>query len=151
MWVLFLKTIGKNSKDNYKPISMLKNISRAYERIGTLMDSKFQCGFGIGYSTQQYLLALIEKWKSAYDKDKSFCTHLTDLSKAFDCLPHELLITKLHSYGFSLNALWLILSYLSNRRQTTKINEIYSSWQDILFGVPQGSKLKPLLFSTLRA
>ena len=52
--------------------------------------SKFQCGFRKGYSTQQCLLALIEKWKSAVDKGKSFGALLTDLSKALDCLPHEL-------------------------------------------------------------
>ena len=51
--------------------------------------SKFKCGFRKGYSTQQCLLALIEKWKSAVDKDKSFCAHLTNLSKAFYCFPHE--------------------------------------------------------------
>ena len=149
------KKDSKNSKDNYRPISILKNISKVYERIlfkqiGTYMDnffSKFQCGFRKGYSTQQCLLALIEKWKSAVDKGKSFGALLTDLSKAFDCLPHELLIAKLHSYGFSLNALRLIHSYLSNRRQRTKINESYSSWEEILFGVPQGSILGPLLFN----
>ena len=67
--------------------------------------SKFQCGFRKGLSTQQCLLALIEKWNSAIDKGKSFGALLTDLSEAFDCLPHELLIVKLDSYGFSLNAL----------------------------------------------
>ena len=72
---------------------------------------------------------------------------LTDLSKAFDCLSHELLITKLHSYGFSLNAIRLIHSYLSNRKQRTKINESYSSWEGILFGVPQESILGPVLFN----
>ena len=149
------KKDSKNSKDNYRPISILKNISKVYEiilfkQIGTYMDnffSKFQCGFRKSYSTQQCLLALIEKWKSAIDKGKSFGALLTDLSKAFDCLPHELLIIKLHSYGFSLNALRLIHSYLSNRKQRTKINESYSSWEEILFGVPQGSILGPLLFN----
>ena len=53
---------------------------------------------------------------------------LTDLSKGFDCLPHELLIAKLHAYGFSLAALRLVRSYFSNRKQRTKINESYSSW-----------------------
>ena len=109
--------------------------------------SKFQCGFRKGYCTQQCLLALIEKWKSAIDNSKSVGELLTDLSKAFDCRPHELLIAKLHLYGFSLNALRLIHSYLSNRRQRTKINESYSSWGEILFGVPQGSVLGPLLFN----
>ena len=85
--------------------------------------------------------------KSAVDKGKPFGALLTNLSKAFDCLPHELLIAKLHSYGFSLNAPRLIHSYLSNRRQRTKINESYSSWEEILFGVPQGSILGPLLFN----
>ena len=93
--------------------------------------SKFQCGFRKAYSTQQCLLPLIEKWKSAVDKDKSFGALLTDLSKTFDCLPHDLLIAKLHSYGFSLNALPLIHSHLSNRRQRTKVNESYSSWEEI--------------------
>ena len=72
--------------------------------------SKFQCGFRKGYSTQQCLIALIEKWKYATDKGKSFGALLTDLSKTFDCLPHELLIAKLHAYDFSLAASRLVHS-----------------------------------------
>ena len=81
------------------------------------------------------------------DKGKSFGELRSDLSKAFDCLPHELLIAKSHSYGFSLNALRLIHSCLSNGRQRAKINENYRSWEEILFGVPLGSVLGPLIFS----
>ena len=109
--------------------------------------SKYQCGFRKGYSTQYCLLAMIEKWKSAVDKGKPFSALLTDLSKAFDCLSHELLLAKLHAYGFSIAALRLIHSYLTNRWQRTKINMSYSSWEEIIFGVPQGSILGPLLFN----
>ena len=70
---------------------------------------------------------------------------LTDLSKAFDCLDHELLIAKLNAYGFSLTALKLVHSYLSNKKQRAKINSSYSSWLEIIFGVPQRSILRPLL------
>ena len=70
-----------------------------------------------------------------------------DLSKAFDCIPHELLIAKLHAYGFEKESLTLIHSYLKNRYQRVKINSTYSSWKEIINGVPQGSVLGPLLFN----
>ena len=72
---------------------------------------------------------------------------LTDLSKAFDYLPHDLLVAKLNAYGFSLPELRLVLSYLSNRKQRAKINSKFSSWEEILFGLPQGSILGPLSFN----
>ena len=90
---------------------------------------------------------MIEKWKNSVDKGKTFGALLTDLSKAFDCLPHDLIIAKLNAYGFSLSASKLIHNYLSHRKQRTKINSSYSSWEEILFGVPQGSILGPLLFN----
>ena len=68
-----------------------------------------------------------------------------DLSKAFDTLNHELLIAKLH--GFGKESLMLLLSHLSNRWQRTKINASFSSWTELLQGVPQGSVLDPLLFN----
>ena len=70
-----------------------------------------------------------------------------DLSKAFDCLPHKLLINKLDAYGVSESALKLIKNYLSNRKQCVKIGNITSEWEDIYKGVPQGSILGPVLFN----
>ena len=72
-----------------------------------------------------------------------------DLSKAFDCIPHELLIVKLSAYGLSDETLAYIFSYPSGRKQSVKINNCYSIFQLILPGVPQGSILGPLLFNIL--
>ena len=69
-----------------------------------------------------------------------------DLSKAFDTLNHDLLIAKLHVYGFGKNPS-LVKSYLTNRRQRTKINASFSSWLSLSFGVHQGSVIGPLLFN----
>ena len=145
----------RNSKDIYRPVSIPPNISKIFERsifchLSNFMDrflSKYQCGFCKGYITQYCLLAMLEKWKSAVDKGKSFGALLTDLSKAFDCLSPELLLAKLHAYGFSIAALRLIHSYLTNRRRRTKINMLLSSWEEIVIGVPQGSILGFLLFN----
>ena len=131
------------------------NISKVYERciydqIQNYFDqilSKFQCGFRKSFNAQHCLIALIEKWKKSVDRGGAFGALFTDLSKAFDCLPHELLIAKLEAYGFDEKALTLIYNYLSNRKERVKINDSHSSWSEILFGVPQGSILGPLLFN----
>ena len=79
---------------------------------------------------------------------KHFGVLLTNRSKAFDCLIHELLIAKLHAYGLSLSSRELVHDYLLNRKQRTNVNSKYSSWADILEGVPRGSILGPLFFNT---
>ena len=77
----------------------------------------------------------------------SFGALLTDLSKAFNCIDHKLLIAKLYSHGISLASINLLSSYLSNRTQRIKINDCFSLRNEIEYGVPQGSVLGPLLFN----
>ena len=85
--------------------------------------------------------------EKSVDNGGAFGALMTDLSKAFDCLSHDLLIAKLDAYGFDKKSLELVYSYLSNRKQRVKVNDKYSSFGEILFGVPQGSILGPLLFN----
>ena len=85
--------------------------------------------------------------QNVFDQGNEYGALLTDLSKAFDCLPHDLIVAKLHAYGFSIESLKLINSYLTERKQRVKINDQFSSWLDIVVGVPQGSILEPLLFN----
>ena len=111
--------------------------------------SKYQCGFRKGYNDQHCLMATIEKRRKFLDTRGHAGALLIDLSKAFVCIDHELLIAKLRAYGFDTDALKFIYSYsyLKGRKQRTKINSSYSSFAEILFGVPQGSILGPLLFN----
>ena len=89
---------------------------------------------------------MTEKAKGIMDEGEHFSVLLTDLSKAFDCLSHDLLTAKLDTSGFKNDKLYyLIFNYLNNRKQKVKINLSFSSFQNIISGVPQGSILCPLL------
>jgi hypothetical protein len=83
----------------------------------------------------------LEDWREALDKNQYIAAVLMDLSKAFDCLPHNILLDKLSAYGVSSHSVALLKSYLSNRKQQLKVNNVPSGWTDIHKGVPQGSIL----------
>ena len=153
-WPAFKKD-DKTDKENYRPISILPNLSKVYERL--MYDqmyhffdqifSKLQCGFRKGFSAEQCLIHMIEKWQTYLDTGGHGSALLTDLSKAFDCINHQYLIAKLIAYGLDTSSLYFLASYLEKRKQKTKVNGSYSNFDDICGGVPQGSILGPLLLN----
>ena len=149
------KKDDNTNKENYRPISILPVISKIFERLmfqqmSSFVDnviSPYLCGFRKGYSTQHALLLLMNKINKSLDLKQKVGLMMMDLSKAFDCISHDLIIAKLYAYGFDKCSLKFIYSYLKGRCQRVKINTNYSSWKDVLTGGPQGSVLGPLLFN----
>ena len=142
-------------RGNYRPVSVLPILSKLYE---TVMNEQlfsyfvdkfhsFLSAFRKRYSCQSLLLKAVDDWECALDQSLITGVVFMDLSKAFDCLPHSLLIAKLHAYGVDLSACELLADYLSHRLQRVKIGTARSSWTELTKGVPQGSILGPLLFN----
>ena len=143
------------SKEMYRPISILPVLAKVIEKIlakhlSTFFQNRFSkllCGFRSKHGTQHALFRLLQKWVSCLDNSGKVGTILMDLSKAFDSLPHELLLAKLSAYGVTKDGLKLLRNYLSYRYQRTKIGSSFSEWLETILGVPQGSVLGPLLFN----
>ena len=142
-------------KTNFRPISVLPLLSKAFERViysqlGKYMDTflnKLLCGFRKAHSTQHALFKLLQRWQNELDNSGLVGTILMDLSKAYDCLPNDLIIAKFEAYGLSKPSLSLLLDHLTSRKQRVKISSSYSIWNEIKRGVPQGSILGFLLFN----
>ena len=145
----------RTTEKNFSPISVLNAFSKIYEKIIKdqlipLLDrclSKFIVAYRQKYNTQHILVRVIEELRRNLDNDIVVGAVLMDLSKAFDCIPHDLLIAKLSAYGFHEDALVYICSYLKRRQQSVRINNTYSTFQQVLSGVPQRSVLCPILFN----
>ena len=141
-------------KTNYRPVSVLPAISKFFDR--TIFDQlssffenhlhPFLSAFRSGHGCQTALLKIIDDWKKALDDNKFVAAILMDLSKAFDCLPHNLLLLKLKTYGLSDSALDLLFRYLHQRKQCIKVENVCSNFKYMYKGVPQGSILDPVLF-----
>ena len=131
-------------KENYRPVSILPLLSKVFEKLIYKQLSNYTesflssilCGFWKAHNTQHALFKLLHSWQKELDQKGFVGTILMDLSKGYDCIPHDLLITKLECYGIDKIGLSLILDYLSRRKQRTKIGSSYSSWYDIIRDVP---------------
>ena len=136
-------------------VSILNGFSKIYERFinnnlslnhvnDILSDSV--SAYWSKYSSKHMILRLIEEWKEKLDKGFFAGAILMDLSKALDCIPHDLLIAKLNAHSVDRKSL-VFFSYLKRRKQCINVNNIQIIFQTLLFGVPQGLILGPLLLN----
>ena len=136
-------------------MSILSILEKVFETVfvhqSTLfLNTVFSChlsAFRQGYGCQDTLLILTESWRKDIFKNNKIGALLMDLSKAFDCVPHELLISKFKAYGVQDQSIKIIKSYFSDREQRVRIGKVHSSWKTTIKGVSQGLVFCTIVFN----
>ena len=150
------KKKSRSLPENYRPISLLNIFGKVFEKLVYIQMMNFidkhkilfvyQYGSRKKHSTSLALIDIVDKIKFALDKNDYALDILLDITKAFDSINHDILITKLENYGFRGHSSVFLRSYLSGRTQFTSLQSCTSDMRTISYGVPQGSILGPLLF-----
>ena len=144
------------NKSSYRPLSILPSLSKVFERIMNIrmslhletMYHKYVFAYRKHHGCDTALLSLTEEWRKELDNHKVIGLVSMDLSKAFDTLPHYLIVSKLQQYGGDQKTSALIEDCLSNRKQRVKYRNSYSTWQNITaIQRPSGIHIGPLLFN----
>ena len=142
--------------ENYRPISINPMFANLFERVLLNQVNEFvqkikflkgtQFGFQKHKSSTDSVLHLIEALKENYDNLNNSVDVFIDLAKTFNSISHKISLKKIEAYAFSKSAVDLLASFLKNRQQCVKINDVYSEWLETNHSVPQGAVLEPLVF-----
>ena len=143
------------SKENYRHVTVLTALNNVFEKLlATRLDqlyseilSDYISAYRRHYSCETSLVRLTEDWKRSLDNKQIVALMLIDLSKAFDTIPHGLLLAKLKAHGVNSSSCMLLKDYLHGRMQRVKVGNTSSDWQEVRRGVPQGSVLGPMFFN----
>ena len=119
----------------------------SFMNILNIYSINFYVAFGKAQSTAHVLFRLLQQCQSELDPEEFVGTSFMDLSQKYNCLPRNLIIAKLETYGLNYNSLKFMLDYLTSRKQITSIGTSYNNWTEIFPGITQGSISDPLLFN----
>ena len=141
-------------KRNYRPVTVLPCLNSVFERLLSVQIKDFYQGllsdisaYRGSHSCKTALLKLVGDWHACHDRKELVAVVSMDLLKAFDMIPHSLLLAKLKAHSLSNSTCALFANYLSGRSQRVKVGDSFSGWLTVTRGVPQGSVLGSMFFN----
>ena len=154
-WTPVFKKDDALNKCNYRPVTVLVTVDKVFEQLlaGQLepLSNKVFDGLNLAhskrYSCETTLVRLVEDWKRSLHNNHTVGVSSTDMSKTFDCLSPDLVLSKLQAYGLCCNSLAILKSYFTSRKNRVRLGDTCGEWKAVKRGCPQGSSLGQVLWN----